>query len=258
MDVLSDILTQETNVSRMRAVGAEILRDSPDPDLQVAEIGSRQSPRLEKMEEARTEQWFRDLEDPLVPLDTLASTVPGDLTDAALLDKLASRRIPILRASWLVKVMISSEMPLSLIVVNGEPRWATWGDSIRMYLSTQLDEFVLDPEVSTPPHPSKGQHKENKPMRTATADAAMGESFEKFRYTIKLLQWQCDEGLLPLSTFVKWAVQKFRKANEPQVGHHRTFVVRRLSTHIKNSSDSLADLPTCPSASGLDRSPHIV
>lgn len=68
------------------------------------------------MDETKTEQWFRDLEDPMVSLDSLAPTIPAEMGDSDLLERLASRKVPILRANWCIKTIVSSEMVSCLAV----------------------------------------------------------------------------------------------------------------------------------------------
>lgn len=77
----------------------------------------------------------------------------------------------------------------------------------------------MDDLGSPPATNQKGSSKESKSARDMQMDnlrASWIVAWDKFRYVTRLVQWQCDEKLLPLSRFTQWAVQRFRKANEAE------------------------------------------
>ncbi|KAI9029366.1 hypothetical protein DFJ74DRAFT_658048 [Hyaloraphidium curvatum] len=198
-DLISDLLRSSSGVGKLGAVGETLIADT----LNNTDSSGRKSPRLEKMEEWKREQWFLELADPRVPLGSLADRVPSDVDDAALLSMLSKARVPLARASWCVKTIVGSEMALSLLVENSEPRWRAWVKALRRFLALQLDRFA---DAKEGPIDPLAEHLHPKLI----------DAIESWTYATKLMQWQCSEGLVPRAWLLKWAVQRFQKANELQ------------------------------------------
>lgn len=58
----------------------------------------------------KREQWMQELAGGLVPLRKLARNVPHGFKGEKLLETLASKQVPFLRATWYIKIVGLSEM----------------------------------------------------------------------------------------------------------------------------------------------------
>lgn len=60
--------------------------------------------------ESKKEQWIQELANGAVPLQKLSKNVPHGYKGEKLLETLAARQVPYLRATWYIKVVGLSEM----------------------------------------------------------------------------------------------------------------------------------------------------
>lgn len=64
--------------------------------------------------ESKKEQWIHELANGTVPLRKLACNVPHGYKGEKLLETLAARQVPFLRATWYIKIVGLSEMVTNL------------------------------------------------------------------------------------------------------------------------------------------------
>lgn len=60
--------------------------------------------------DAKREQWMHELSSGVVPLKQLAKNVPHGFKGEKLLETLATKQVPFLRATWYIKIVGLSEM----------------------------------------------------------------------------------------------------------------------------------------------------
>jgi hypothetical protein len=60
--------------------------------------------------DSKREQWMQELASGLTPLRKLARNVPHGFKGEKLLDALAAKQVPLLRATWYIKIVGLSEM----------------------------------------------------------------------------------------------------------------------------------------------------
>jgi hypothetical protein len=60
--------------------------------------------------DAKREQWMHELSSGVVPLRKLAKNVPHGFKGEKLLETLATKQVPFLRATWYIKIVGLSEM----------------------------------------------------------------------------------------------------------------------------------------------------
>lgn len=64
----------------------------------------------------KKEQWMQDLANPTKPLNKLARNAPHGFKNEKLLETLAAKQVPFLRATWYIKVVGLSEMVSHLLL----------------------------------------------------------------------------------------------------------------------------------------------
>lgn len=67
--------------------------------------------------EPKKEQWMQDLANSTIPLRKLARNVPHGFKNEKLLETLAAKQVPFLRATWYIKVVGLSEMVSCLLLL---------------------------------------------------------------------------------------------------------------------------------------------
>lgn len=63
----------------------------------------------------KKEQWMQDLANPTKPLNKLARNAPHGFKNEKLLETLAAKQVPFLRATWYIKIVGLSEMVSHLL-----------------------------------------------------------------------------------------------------------------------------------------------
>ncbi|KAI7865079.1 hypothetical protein BDF14DRAFT_1730934 [Spinellus fusiger] len=162
--------------------------------------------------DAKKEQWMQELAGGIVPLRKLARNVPHGFKGEKLLDTLAAKQVPFLRASWYIKIVGLSEMTQrNANNTNASISQANhWTIVVIGHLKKQLGE--LSAISTTPHHPNTNTrgHKihHNPPTNdAATKPWATPENRARFEqrwtYSTRLARWQYCEGLLDQRAFLR-------------------------------------------------------
>ncbi|CEP10050.1 hypothetical protein [Parasitella parasitica] len=170
--------------------------------------------------DSKREQWMQDLAGGIVPLKRLASNVPHGFKGEKLLETLAAKQVPFLRATWYIKIVGLSEMSqrsASNAATSMGPQPVQWRIVVTNHLKKLLSELM--PASNTPanapsPHPAPGRvykgynglnHHDNTPKPWASPeDRARFEN--RWSYGVRLARWQYFEGLLDQRTFLRWTL----------------------------------------------------
>ncbi|KAG2221431.1 hypothetical protein INT45_005236 [Circinella minor] len=174
--------------------------------------------------ESKKEQWMNELASGTQPLRKLARNVPHGFKGEKLLETLAAKQVPFLRATWYIKVVGLSEMhqrnannnPSSL------PHAIQWTNVVVNHLRRQLSELSPSQPSGSgntgsgrgykahPSTPSNYHDNASKPWATPENR----ERFEqKWSYSTKLTKWQYCEGLLDQRTFLRWTLDSLKHCN---------------------------------------------
>ncbi|KAI9267828.1 hypothetical protein BY458DRAFT_511485 [Sporodiniella umbellata] len=170
--------------------------------------------------DAKREQWMHELASGVVPLRKLARNVPHGFKGEKLLETLATKQVPFLRATWYIKIVGLSEMSqrnASNAAASMGPQSIQWTMTVTGHLKKQLNDLVPSPHGSTnnaaSPHagatPNRGykgyNHHENagKPWLTLSSRTKFEQ---RWSYSIQLARWQYHEGLIDQRTFLKWSL----------------------------------------------------
>ncbi|EPB86864.1 hypothetical protein HMPREF1544_06290 [Mucor circinelloides 1006PhL] len=173
--------------------------------------------------DSKREQWMQELAAGIVPLKKLARNVPHGFKGDKLLETLAAKQVPFLRATWYIKIVGLSEMSqrsASNAATSVGPQPIQWTGTVTSHLKKQLSELIPlsnNPTNAVSPHPTAGtpgrgykgynasNHHDNAPKPWASPENRA--RFEhRWSYSVKLARWQYFEGLLDQRTFLKWTL----------------------------------------------------
>eukprot|EP00741_Cyanophora_paradoxa_P016080 tig00000042_g15522.t2 len=174
------------------------------------------------------------------PLRELASTVPHGFKGQTLLDMLVENQVPILRATWYVKVIYLNQYHPSR-ANSAEQRSTQWTQTLVKYLEALIPASLRAsapalPAASAAAAAPASQKQRPAPATAAAAAAAAGEpssiaidraSFLKWAYGTRLLLWHSAKGLLDPKVLYPWylsllsaAAACASPADEEHLGHY--------------------------------------
>ncbi|XP_027161403.1 mediator of RNA polymerase II transcription subunit 12 [Coffea eugenioides] len=171
-------------------------------------------------------KWIEGLSQPHKRLCSLADHVPHGYRRKSLLEVLIRNNVPLLRATWFVKVTYLNQVrPGSSNLSGGVPdktqfsRSEQWTKDIIDYLQALLDEFVSKNNFHSTLHirdrspqmvyPGTLQHR-NDAASTST-DADEPSLHFKWWYVVRLLQWHHAEGLIVPSLIIDWVFNQLQE-----------------------------------------------
>ncbi|KAG0050520.1 RNA polymerase II mediator complex subunit [Gryganskiella cystojenkinii] len=161
--------------------------------------------------------------------------VPHGFKSDKLLETLAQRQVPLLRASWYIKIVALSEMQAQ----RGRPsstqhQYSTdWTAIVTIFLKKQLLE--INPHSTTKPAASSlnpaGGTQSVKPWASEEAK----EKWEaKWRYSVMLTKWQYNEGLLDDRRFLLITVEQLSTLGFEQVALLLSLISMFLSEYARS------------------------
>uniref|UniRef100_A0A7N0UQH3 Mediator complex subunit Med12 domain-containing protein n=1 Tax=Kalanchoe fedtschenkoi TaxID=63787 RepID=A0A7N0UQH3_KALFE len=164
-------------------------------------------------------RWIEGLSQPHKRLRTLASQIPHGYRKKALFDVLIKNNVPILRATWFIKVNYLNQVRPGAFSSSGTPdktqisRSELWTKDIIDYLQHILDELFCRVSSRTASHGRERStliysasihHKGDQ-----VAVEGDGPSLHfKWSYVVRLLQWHHSEGLLQPSLIIDWVLSQ--------------------------------------------------
>ncbi|KAI8149564.1 hypothetical protein BJV82DRAFT_504484 [Fennellomyces sp. T-0311] len=178
--------------------------------------------------ESKREQWMHELASGTQSLRKLARNVPHGFKGEKLLETLAARQVPFLRAAWCIKVVGLSEMNQRNTNNNSQPvsHAQQWTNVVVNHLRKQLSE-LQSTSSSTPGNAGSGRGYKAHPSTpsnyhdNAAKPWATPENRERFEqrwsYSTKLTKWQYCEGLLHQRTFLKWTLDSLAQCNSFEI-----------------------------------------
>ncbi|CAO3669776.1 unnamed protein product [Rhizopus microsporus] len=171
--------------------------------------------------DAKREQWMHELASGVIPLRKLARNVPHGFKGEKLLETLAIKQVPFLRATWYIKIVGLSEMSqrnASNAAASMGPQTIQWTMTVTSYLKKQLSELMPshngNANSAASPHATGGasnrgyknySHHDN-PSKPWLSAESRSKFEQKWTYSVKLTHWQYYEGLLDQRTFLKWSL----------------------------------------------------
>uniref|UniRef100_J3MNL0 Mediator complex subunit Med12 domain-containing protein n=1 Tax=Oryza brachyantha TaxID=4533 RepID=J3MNL0_ORYBR len=169
-------------------------------------------------------KWAEALSQPNKRLRSLSEHVPHGYRRKSLLDVLTRYNVPLLRATWFVKVTYLNQPQVRSTSVSSSAggsdnhRSNQWTNDVIEYLQQLLDEFCLKEvppsfrEQSSPALISGATQVKMK----SEATPAVGDTDEplvhfKWWYMVRLIQWHLTEELLVPSVLIEWLLNQFQE-----------------------------------------------
>ncbi|XP_058084336.1 mediator of RNA polymerase II transcription subunit 12 isoform X2 [Magnolia sinica] len=166
-------------------------------------------------------KWIEGLSQQHKRLRSLADHVPHGYRRKSLFEVLIRHNVPLLRATWFIKVTYLNQVgdilkphkvrPASTSVSSGTPdklqlaRTELWTKDVIDYLQHLLDEFLSkDGSLSIP-------HSRDQTPQTLLAGNEEPALQFKWWYMVRILQWHHAEGLLPSSHIIEWVLNQLQE-----------------------------------------------
>ncbi|KAI8582593.1 hypothetical protein K450DRAFT_170494 [Umbelopsis ramanniana AG] len=162
------------------------------------------APNRATLNDQKKDQWMTDLAEGVVPLRKLARNVPHGFKGEKLLDTLASKQVPFMRATWYIKIVGMNEMRTNITnnTHSAQQHSLQWTIVVANHLKKQLSE-ISPPSANT-----------TKPWTTPE----LRQKFEqRWHYSTKLARWQYCEGLLDQRTYLKWSLDSLANSSSFEV-----------------------------------------
>ncbi|KAJ3308983.1 RNA polymerase II mediator complex subunit, partial [Blyttiomyces sp. JEL0837] len=159
------------------------------------------------------ETWMKTLASSDDSLKNLALSIPAEPRKRSdLLHEIVKRRVPITRATWLVKSALLYEVRLRGRLHDQDFLSLEWSKEMKNFLHSQLE--LLKP-LPPKPVPAKGRRPAPEVNRWAKPEER-NAFYSKWRYSIQLARWHYAEGLLDQKDFLKWSLDQLGVANFDQ------------------------------------------
>ncbi|OAY75728.1 Mediator of RNA polymerase II transcription subunit 12 [Ananas comosus] len=173
-------------------------------------------------------KWIEALSQQHKRLRSLSEHVPHGYRRKSLFDVLIRHNVPLLRATWFIKVSYLNQVrPASTSVSSGAPdkaqatRTEQWTKDITDYLQQLLDEFLSKDGSAVPlsgrdqsspglmGQPPSAKHRaESSPVISEVEDTSF---LFRWWYVVRLLQWHFAEGLVLPSLVIEWVFAQLQE-----------------------------------------------
>jgi len=168
-----------------------------------------------------------------VSLRRLSKSVPHGFKAEKLLETLAQRQVPMLRATWYIKIVALSELQTRRPPITQMQYSTDWTATVSMFLKKQLME--INPHSTTkaaaPALNAAGASQNIKPWASEEAK----ERWEtKWRYSVMLTKWQYNEGLLDHRQILRATVDQLSMLGFEQVALLLSLISMFLSEYARS------------------------
>ncbi|GKU96851.1 hypothetical protein SLEP1_g10039 [Rubroshorea leprosula] len=166
-------------------------------------------------------KWIEGLSQQHKRLRSLADHVPHGYRKKTLFEVLIRNNVPLLRATWFIKVTYLNQRPGSSGAVDKSQlsRTELWTKDVIEYLQFLLDEFFTRNHSHSNPQsrdrpPQMLYAGSLQPKNDPTSAVFDGEEPSlhfKWWYVVRLLQWHYAEGLLLPSPIIDWVLRQLQE-----------------------------------------------
>ncbi|KAG0305990.1 RNA polymerase II mediator complex subunit [Dissophora globulifera] len=160
--------------------------------------------------------------------------VPHGFKSEKLLETLAQRQVPMLRATWYIKIVALSEMQSQRSRPATQHQYSTdWTIIVNAFLKKQLLE--INPHSTAKPaasalNPASGAQN----VKPWTSEEAKEKWESKWRYSVMLTKWQYNEGLLDHRHFLRSTVEQLPTLGFEQVALLLSLISMFLSEYARS------------------------
>ncbi|CAK7348884.1 unnamed protein product [Dovyalis caffra] len=170
-------------------------------------------------------KWIEGLSQPHKRLRSLADHVPHGYRKKSLLEVLIRNNVPLLRATWFIKVTYLNQVrPSSTGISSGTSdksqlsRTELWTKDVVDYLQSLLDEYLSRNNLHPAPHSRDrsqqmlytGSVQHRSDPASALLDGEEPSLHFKWWYVARLLHWHHAEGLLLPSVIIDWVLSQLQ------------------------------------------------
>uniref|UniRef100_A0A6N2MCZ6 Mediator complex subunit Med12 domain-containing protein n=1 Tax=Salix viminalis TaxID=40686 RepID=A0A6N2MCZ6_SALVM len=171
-------------------------------------------------------KWIEGLSQPHKRLRSLADHVPHGYKKKSLLEVLIRNNVPLLRATWFIKVTYLNQVrPSSTSISSGTSdktqlsRTELWTKDVVDYLQSLLDEYLSRNNPHSAPHSRDrsqkmlytGSVQHRSDPASAVIDGEEPSLHFKWWYMARLLHWHHAEGLLLPSVIIDWVLSQLQE-----------------------------------------------
>ncbi|KAF9586656.1 RNA polymerase II mediator complex subunit [Lunasporangiospora selenospora] len=214
--ILADGLRDPKKLQDLGTFMVEVLKKRQESS-KITSPSTFRPPSRATLNDQKKEQWMSDLAG-TTPLRRLSKSVPHGFKGEKLLEALAQRQVPMLRATWYIKIIALSEMQAqrSRPAVPQHSYSNEWTITVNTFLKKQLME--INPNPATKPAVSAlNSASGTQNIKPWASDEAKEKWETKWRYSILLTKWQYNEGLLDHRQFLRSTVEQLTTFSFEQV-----------------------------------------
>ncbi|XWS32182.1 hypothetical protein CRYUN_Cryun23aG0138600 [Craigia yunnanensis] len=182
-------------------------------------------PEQRPFSEDSRRKWIEGLSQQHKRLRSLADQVPNGYKKKALIEVLIRNNVPLLRATWFVKVTYLNQVRPGSAIFSGAPdktqlsRTEIWTKDVIDYLQYLLDEFFSRNNSHSTQHGRDrlpqmlyaGSLQHRSDPTSAILDGEEPTLHFKWWYVVRLLQWHQSEGLVLPSLIIDWVLNQLQE-----------------------------------------------
>ncbi|KAF9914955.1 RNA polymerase II mediator complex subunit [Lobosporangium transversale] len=231
--ILADGLQDPKKLRELGAFMVEVLKKRQESN-RITGPSTFRPPSRATLNDQKKEQWLSDLSG-TVSLRRLSKSVPHGFKSEKLLEALAQRQVPLLRATWYIKIVALSEMQpqRNRPGITQHQYSAEWTAIVNLFLRKQLLE--INPNPTSKPATSALNPASGTQNVKPWANEEAKEKWEaKWRYSVMLTKWQYNEGLLDHRHFLRVTVEQLTTLGFEQVTLLLSLISMFLSEYARS------------------------
>ncbi|XP_022770436.1 mediator of RNA polymerase II transcription subunit 12-like isoform X2 [Durio zibethinus] len=170
-------------------------------------------------------KWIEGLSQQHKQLRSLADQVPQDYRKKTVIEVLIRNNVPLLRATWFIKVTYLNQVRPGSAISSGAPdktqlsRTELWTKDVIDYLQYLLNEFFSRNNSHSTQHGKDrlpqmlytGSLQHRSDSTSAILDGEEPSLHFKWWYVVRLLQWHHAEGLVLPSLIIDWVLNQLQE-----------------------------------------------
>ncbi|XP_022757342.1 mediator of RNA polymerase II transcription subunit 12-like isoform X2 [Durio zibethinus] len=170
-------------------------------------------------------KWIEGLSQQHKRLHSLADQVPQGYKKRTLIEVLIRNNVPLLRATWFIKITYLNQVRVSSGISSGAPdktqlsRTELWTKDVIDYLQYLLDEFFSRNNSHSTQHGRDrlpqmlyaGSLQHRSDSASAIIEGEEPSLHFKWWYVVRLLQWHHAEGLVLPSLIIDWVLNQLQE-----------------------------------------------
>lgn len=231
--ILADRLQDPKKQHDLGAFMVQVLKKRQESS-KIAGPSTFRPPNRATLNDQKKEQWLSDLSG-TTPLRRLSKSVPHGFKAEKLLEALAQRQVPMLRATWYIKIVALSEMQAQRNRPSiSQSQYSTeWTAIVSMFLKKQLLE--INPHSTSKPAPTAlNASSGSQNFKPWTSEEAKERWEAKWRYSVMLTKWQYNEGLLDHRHFLRATVEQLSSLCFEQIALLLSLIAMFLSEYARS------------------------